>query len=302
MTKFTLKLIAFKVRKDWKNNDKKRDKGKEIPQSIQIFDNISYGKYGKYNKLAIYNKKENLNKKMPCIVVFHGGGFFYGTKDVYKFYSADLALRDFIILTFNYRLAPSHQYPSQLEDINQVMKWLCQNAENYNIDLDNLFFAGDSAGGSLVYTYTTMLSNPEFARKFDFDLTSQIKPKAIAINCGFCDFYLPDPDSPENLMLTGYLGKNGKEKYKDQLQVQNYVTKDFPPVYVTSASHDFVLYQFQPLVEVFTSRGVKIISKIYGNKDDESAIHVFNIDSSLPLAKECNDDECNFFKSFISYK
>lgn len=299
MNKIMMKLMAIKIRHEWSKNDKKRDKGNKIPQNIKVFDNISYGPHGKMNKLAIYRKTDTLDKVLPCIVLFHGGGFFYGTKEVYQYYSADLAQRDFAVLTFNYRLAPENPYPSQLEDINAVLTWLNQNAQDYKIDLNNLFFAGDSAGGNLVYTYTALLTNPDFAKYYKFQIPQGLKPKAIAINCGVCDFELIDKDSPEQAMLTAYMGENWKNKYIEELRVKNFLTKDFPATYIVSSSKDFLLYQFQPLLDLFNSKGITCKAKVYGKEDDESAVHVFHVNIKCQLAKECNDDECNFFKSFV---
>ncbi|MCR5189302.1 MAG: alpha/beta hydrolase [Treponema sp.] len=299
MNKLMMKLLAMKIRHEWGKNDKKRDKDKSIPSDIKVTDKISYGPYGKYNKLAIYRKRDSLDKVLPCIVIFHGGGFFYGTKEVYQYYAADLAQRGFVVINFNYRLAPENPYPRQLEDINAAMTWLNQNAQNNKIDLNNLFFVGDSAGGNLVYTYTVLLTNPDFAKYYKFQLPQGIKPKAIAINCGVCDFELIDKESQEQAMLAAYMGENWRSKYIEELRVKNFLTRDFPATYIVSASKDFLLYQFQPLVDLFNSKGIPCKANVYGKEDDESAVHVFHVNVHTPLADQCNDDECNFFKTFV---
>lgn len=299
MTNPVEKILALRMRKAWAKNDSLRDADKTIPENIQVFDNISYGPYKKANLLALYSPKDSVNENLPCIVNIHGGGFFYGNKEIYQFYSADLAQRGFKVITFNYRLAPENRYPKQLEDINQLMFWVQKNAEKYHLDLNNLFITGDSAGGNLAYTYSAILTNPQFAKKFSFDLPKNIKPKALGLNCGNYDCELPE-NTPKSPLMKAYLGRGGFEKNKERLRVKNFITKDFPPCYVVSGSKDFLLYQLQPLVQLLNSKGIKNQWKVYGTKDDENSCHVFHVNVSLDLAKQCNDDECNFFKSFFS--
>lgn len=285
------KLIALKTRKDWAKNDKKRDEGLKIPENLEIFDNISYGKHKKSNLLCIYKPKNS--KNLPCIINFHGGGFFYGDKELYSFYSADLARRGFIVICFNYRLAPENIYPSQIEDINNLMIWLNKNAAKYDISKDKIFFVGDSAGANLVVNYTAALTNPFYANQYKFKIQNQIKPKAVALNCGLYDFGLEKEESV-NLLYKAYLGKNRK-KYANLVKVMNFITKDFPKTFISSAPNDPLLCQVKPMADVLKKNEVPVITKIYGTKEDSNTTHVFQLNLRLEIAKNCNDDECEFF-------
>ena len=62
-------------------SDRKRDSLIPLPAGVEQINNISYGPYRKYNLLDVYRPegKENL----PFIVNIHGGGFVYGSKDIY---------------------------------------------------------------------------------------------------------------------------------------------------------------------------------------------------------------------------
>lgn len=298
MTNPFYKIAAVKMRKDWSKNDALRNSKYSIPDSVVLYDDISYGKYKDANLLCVYKPKARHSEKLPCIVNFHGGGFFYGDKEVYQFYSAELAAQGFAVVTFNYRLAPEHKYPKQLEDINNVMKWISVNGKNYGLDTENLFFVGDSAGGRLVYDYTVMVTNPQYAKMFNIE-TPGLKPKAVGLNCGVYDFDLMT-DKMQLMMIKSYTGSHGLKKYAEHLKTKNFLTADFPPAFVMSASHDFCQYQLKPMVELLKSKGIKTVSKIYGTPEDQNAFHVFHVDIGTDLAKECNQDECNFFKSFIS--
>lgn len=296
MTNPIYKLLAAKFRHDWKHNDDIRDAKHSIPDTVEVIRDISYGPHGKWNLLDVNLPKnvqntQNDKEKLPCIVSIHGGGFFYGTKETYRFYAADLARRGFAVINFNYRLSPENTFPTQLEDCNAVIQWLEKNADKYNIDTNRVFLVGDSAGGNLVYHYSTIATNPEFQKLFDFAIPS-VKPKAVALNCGVYEY----DDRGTDLLRRAYVGS--KKKYTEHLNIKKYVTSDFPSTFIISAPNDFLLNQMQPMVDFLTSRNIPVIAKVYGTKDNPLACHVFNINISIEIARQCNDDECDFFKSF----
>lgn len=59
------------------------------------------------------------------------------------------------VLSLDYRLAPEHAYPSQLEDCIAAYKWLLSKG----IKPENIVIAGDSAGGSLTLMTLLKLRN-----------------------------------------------------------------------------------------------------------------------------------------------
>lgn len=290
MTNPIFKIIAEKNRRQWKKNDDLRDSKHSIPESIEVIKDISYGADNKWNLLDV-NRPKGTTEKLPCIISIHGGGFFYGTKETYQFYAADLAARGFVVINFNYRLCPENTFPAQLEDVNAVLCWVEKNAAQYNIDLDRVFFVGDSAGGNLVYHYSAIISNPEFQKLFEFKVPA-LRPKAVALNCGLYEY-----DAPKiNLLRMAYV--KGAKKHSDQLNIKKFVTENYPPVFIMSAANDFLLNQMQPLADFLASKKIPVVSKVYGTKDNPQAVHVFHINISLDIGKQCNDDECDFFKSF----
>lgn len=48
-----------------------------------------------------------------------------------------------------YRLAPEHKYPAQLEDTTDALEWLLANGGELGIDTRRVAVAGESAGGHL---------------------------------------------------------------------------------------------------------------------------------------------------------
>lgn len=80
------------------------------------------------------------------LVYFHGGGFVSGSKETHRKLAAHLArAAGCRALIPDYRLAPGHTFPAQLEDARAVNDWLI--AQGYQPF--EIAFAGDSAGANI---------------------------------------------------------------------------------------------------------------------------------------------------------
>ena len=53
-------------------------------------------------------------------------------------------------MTPDYRTAPAHRFPAQLEDCKAAVRWLRANADKYKVNPDRIGAVGFSAGGHLV--------------------------------------------------------------------------------------------------------------------------------------------------------
>lgn len=292
--------IVKEIRINWAISDAKRDEGLQTPDEIKRFDNISYGPYGTENLLDVYVRKEVTNPQ-ATIVNIHGGGWVYGSKEIYQFYCMSLAMRGFTVVNINYRLAPESRFPAAVEDINQALCFLEKCGKEYYVDPEHLILVGDSAGGQLVSHYATILTNPEFAALFELKLP-KVSVKAVGLNCGEYDGRGRASEGGEGVFLEylGYVGKEVPEELKNKVDAVKYMTKDFPPAYIMSAENDFLRDNVEPLYKRLTELGVICEKKIYGTEEQKEIAHVFHVNCKLPLAKACNDDECAFFKKHIS--
>lgn len=147
-------------------------------------------------------------EKYPVILSVHGGGWFYGDKELYRFYCMDMAKRGFAVINMNYRLAPEHRYPAAIEDVCLCVRYISEHAEALKLDMDNFYMAGDSAGAQLVTNYSIIATNEAYRKLMDFE-TCDITPKAVALNCGIYemreikggihDWYMygKSPDKPD---------------------------------------------------------------------------------------------------------
>jgi epsilon-lactone hydrolase len=81
------------------------------------------------------------------LLCMHGGGFVGGSIYTHRKLFAHVAKAVGVrALVFEYRLAPEHIHPAQVDDATDVYQWLI---EEHEIDPAHVAFAGDSSGGGL---------------------------------------------------------------------------------------------------------------------------------------------------------
>ena len=276
-------------------SDTARDLGLTTPENIIRYDNIAYGPFQEANLLDVYRPKD-CTDKLPVIVNVHGGGYVYGTKEVYQFYCMSLAQRGFAVVNINYRLAPDHPFPTALEDVNAAMKWLLTNHDTYQMNQDQIFMVGDSAGAQIVSQYATMVSNPEYAKLFPFEV-AMVTIQGVCLNCGMYDMqrFVQD-DNTE--IRQAYWGKE-PSVHGELVQVFQNITKNYPPAFIMTSNMDFLKDCAMPLYELLQTLGVKSVYQLYGNESDK-LYHVFHVDIKSKIANQCNREECEFLRSLIT--
>ncbi|MCB1169846.1 MAG: alpha/beta hydrolase [Leptospiraceae bacterium] len=85
----------------------------------------------------------------PALLVLHGGSWQRGNKERMSEVSRLLASQGYIVFNANYRLAPEHPYPAQMEDLKQALQFMTRNAQSWNLDPGRIGVMGYSAGGHL---------------------------------------------------------------------------------------------------------------------------------------------------------
>ena len=144
-------------------------------EGITCIKDIAYGE-ADLQKGDLYFKNE-LNKsgeKKPIVLYIHGGGFIKGDKKHRVTVSEYYANEDCFVFSINYRLPPEVDIFGQIADCVSALNYIKTLAENYNIDLDNIFITGDSSGSC----QTTFLA----AIKFDEELRKKLNCPEVEVN------------------------------------------------------------------------------------------------------------------------
>ncbi|SMF82583.1 acetyl esterase [Tistlia consotensis] len=89
-------------------------------------------------------------ERPPVLLYCHGGGWVLGGLDSHDAVVAELvAGAGCAAVSVDYRLAPEHRWPAQIDDAWTALTWLADAAESLGLDGGRIAVAGDSAGGQL---------------------------------------------------------------------------------------------------------------------------------------------------------
>ena len=151
------------------------------PQNAKRFEGITCIKDIAYGTETLQKGdlyfKNDINKsgeKKPIVLYIHGGGFIKGDKKHRVTVSEYYANEDCFVFSINYRLPPEVDIFGQISDCVSALNYIKTLAENYNIDLDNIFITGDSSGSC----QTTFLA----AIKFDEELRKKLNCPEVEVN------------------------------------------------------------------------------------------------------------------------
>ena len=81
----------------------------------------------------------------PAVLLVHGGGWQEGSHAHFAHLAPLFAKRGIMAFSMNYRLAPEHRWPAQLEDIELALDFM----RSQQIDLQRIAIWGHSAGGQM---------------------------------------------------------------------------------------------------------------------------------------------------------
>ncbi|MEM9827260.1 MAG: alpha/beta hydrolase, partial [Planctomycetota bacterium] len=101
---------------------------------------------------------ENDRGESPVVVIVHGGAWSSGDKWTMGNWSVPLSKQGFACVAINYRHAPEHPYPAQVDDVRRALAWLPRVAKRFQFDTSRIGLVGYSAGAHLA-TLTATSAN-----------------------------------------------------------------------------------------------------------------------------------------------
>ncbi|MDA3872733.1 MAG: alpha/beta hydrolase [Kiritimatiellae bacterium] len=85
----------------------------------------------------------------PVMLVIHGGGWNARDRSDMEKFGRRLSREGIAVYNIDYRLAPGHPHPAQLEDVRAALSHLILLAETHLLDLERVGILGYSAGAHL---------------------------------------------------------------------------------------------------------------------------------------------------------
>lgn len=175
----------------------------------------------------------------PGVLYAHGGGWTMGSCETHDDLCAELADQaDVVVVCFDYRLAPEHQHPAQVEDALGVLDWIRSSGRAIGIDPTHIIAAGDSAGGQ-VAAGTALAIRREGGRP----LRGLVLINPATGGDTNTPSYLAQANSPalsrDEMIdcLVALLGPKGSASWSDMPNSAKDVS-GLPPTFITVAAHD----------------------------------------------------------------
>lgn len=128
---------------------------KGAPLPLRSVEDISVPSPDGTLRLRLYRPGEG---RLPVALFLHGGGWTVGDLDTHDDLCRRLAKRSgWLLASLDYRRAPEHKHPAQLQDAYLAYRWLLDNAESIGCDASPPALLGESSGGTIAASLTVLL-------------------------------------------------------------------------------------------------------------------------------------------------
>ena len=172
----------------------------------------------------------------PGVLVIHGGAWSVGSRHQLGKAATELANHGYTAVAIDYRLAPQHKFPAQLDDCRAAVRWMRDSAKTYKIDPDHIAAYGYSAGGHLAALLG--VTSGDASRRIDSGGSTRVQ--AVVAGGAPCDLEaLP----AESELLSYFLGGTRAvkpEAYRNA-SPKCFVSKDDPPILLFHGRLDMVV-------------------------------------------------------------
>ncbi|MBU4611785.1 alpha/beta hydrolase [Achromobacter sp. GG226] len=123
---------------------------------------VAYGPDARH-QLDIYVRDTPAHTRKPVFVFVHGGGFTGGSKRkpgtyLYGNIGTWAAQHGMVGVNVTYRLAPEHQWPAAIDDLQRALIWIAEHIGSRGGDASRIVLAGHSAGATHAAGYLARLA------------------------------------------------------------------------------------------------------------------------------------------------
>lgn len=192
----------------------------------------------------MFPREVNERKKYPTIFHVQGSAWFKQNMNSSMGNLSPLVRAGYGVVLIEYRFAPQHRFPCQVEDGKTAVRFVMEHATEYPIDTNNIFLSGDSSGG---HTAMMMMATWE-SMECDAEKTPLPKLNAcidlygsvnlLTMNRALSAYDHDAMDSP----ATNYLGFSAPTDPKETVRrmPHSYITETtpLPPVLIMHGSKD----------------------------------------------------------------
>ncbi|MBK9334231.1 MAG: alpha/beta hydrolase [Ignavibacteria bacterium] len=263
---------------------------KHVPEGILSVLHLHYDTSDEDAFLDIYypGNIECTEITLPVIVWTHGGGWISGNKEQVSNYCKILAGKGYIVVSVNYSTAPEEKYPTPVRQLMSALDFLKSNAQLYHINISNFILAGDSGGAHISAQAASIIVSPSYSELMSIKpALSPSQLSGLILYCGPYDIRNVNTEGEFgtflNTVLWSYSGVEDymNDKNFESASVIEYVTKDFPPVFISAGNGDPLESQSKNFAQKLETLGIKT-DKLFFPKDHTPPLpheYQFNLDT-----------------------
>lgn len=263
---------------------------------VDVVCNYSYVNDGdSYHNFDIYYGKPK-DESRPTVIMVHGGGLVYGTKELNKQMGIYLAKFGFNVVNINYRLLPFVTLKEQFMDVCDAFSYIYENSFSLNLNSKNICLVSDSAGSFLTLAAFALMKDENFRRIFNLsarnvDISSMafISPMTHLLESGSLSLI----NSPARCDL------NDEEKSFTDNILKAFEDINLPSSIVVTSKEDFIRDQAKSIKNFLEERDIKNIFLDFKKTDVYPLGHGFAVSHpDLSESKMVLNEISNFFNSF----
>lgn len=237
----------------------------------------------------------SINNPPTCIMI-HGGGLFYGSKELNLHASVEMAKRGFNVVNIDYPLLEEATLPEQLASLFDTLRFIKENHEVYNLNIDDVVMMGDSAGaylslmGSMLMNRLDMLSEANLTHP-------GLKMKAVGLICIMVRIKREDTLS---FLPTFAFNSTHSPTLVDYLSDPLPNIKDASPCFIVGSEEDFLKQDTLDTIQACVE-SQHLHEKLFFRKGGSKPLfHVFPITFvHFDESQQSYDELSNFFNAHL---
>lgn len=253
------------------------------PEVERIAD-INYRDGGSRARLDIYRRRDVDLQRAPVLIQVHGGGWSIGDKSQQGLILMNrMAARGWVCVAMNYRLAPKHPFPAQIEDVKRAIAWTREHIASYGGDPSYLVITGGSAGGHLASLAALTPQVAEYQPGFeDADTTvSACVPFYGVYDLGGITEDKAAIDMRDRFLAPRVFRKD-PEQHRDEFELASpiaHAKQDAPDFFVIHGAHDGLVSVRQ--ARAFVARLREVSDGVVTYLELPGTQHAFEVFSSI---------------------
>lgn len=306
-----IKLIAKPIVKRMRSGDRSPEANLSFPagydeakRRVTVTHDLTYPSQYHNNLYDIYCPA-GCQQPLPTIVWIHGGSFVAGTRRGVVNVCVMLAQQGYTVIAAEYAKPPEAKHPAAVTQMQELYSHLCT-AVHPQVDTQDFFIAGDSAGAQIASEFAAVQTNPALAQEMrmqaavpagalrgailicgPYDLASIRKVKHKALRFG--------------LWLLGRAMFGGLPWYKSagcrQSTTALHITPDYPPAYITDGNTISFEVQGRRLGEALRAQGVPVAESYFDLAQGEVQ-HDYLFSLADEHAQLCLEDIIRFIEQY----